>query len=79
MQRESQENPLLQAMDPSSAKRILSTLEDRSAGLESGQGLPAIEGYVVIRRIGAGGTGEVYEAVRSGSDRPLAVKLLTNL
>jgi len=78
MQRESQENPLLQAMDPSSAKRILSTLEDRSAGLESGQGLPAIEGYVVIRRIGAGGTGEVYEAVRSGSDRPLAVKLLTH-
>lgn len=38
--------------------------------------LPVIPGYQVIRRVGAGGQGMVYEAIHQASRRRVAIKLL---
>lgn len=39
-------------------------------------GLPAIDGYAIEKRLGRGAGGEVFRGVRLGSDRQLAIKLL---
>jgi serine/threonine protein kinase len=38
--------------------------------------LPRIDGYRVIERLGAGGGGEVFRAVRDGAERHVAIKLV---
>src|SRR5436190_21532474 len=74
-------------LDPAAAGRILRALEDtpaESATVEL-KGVadlppasPRVPGYTVLERVGEGGGGTVYRAVRDGggSDRVLAVKLL---
>jgi eukaryotic-like serine/threonine-protein kinase len=61
---------------PDAARRLLAALSDGSWQSDSEPGLPKIEGYVLVRRVGEGGGGEVYQAVRPGSDRLLAIKLI---
>lgn len=39
-------------------------------------GVAPIRGYVLVRRLGSGGGGDVFLAFREGSDRPLALKIL---
>lgn len=69
-----------EAMDLAAAGRALEALDEpepasQPPDAERGT-LPSIEGYVLDGRLGGGGGGEVYRAVRIGSDRPLAIKIL---
>jgi Flp pilus assembly protein CpaB len=38
--------------------------------------LPSVPGYTVVRELGCGGMGVVYEAVQAGLNRPAALKML---
>ena len=42
----------------------------------TGGGLPSIEGYDVVRRIGQGGMGMVFEGVQQATGRRVAIKIL---
>ena len=69
-----------EAMDLKAAGRVLEALDEpeppsQPRDAERGT-LPSIEGYVLDGRLGRGGGGEVYRAVRIGSDHPLAIKIL---
>ncbi|MDY7108053.1 MAG: serine/threonine-protein kinase, partial [Planctomycetota bacterium] len=69
-----------EAMDLDAAGRVLEALdvpEGATSRPDAGSAAtPSIEGYVLDGRLGGGGGGEVYRAVRIGSDRPLAIKIL---
>jgi serine/threonine protein kinase len=69
-----------EAMDLDAAGRALEALDEpevEAQPRDADRGtLPSIEGYVLDGRLGGGGGGEVYRAVRIGSDRPLAIKIL---
>lgn len=64
-------------LDTDSARRLLGALgaADRD-GLAAGdfEGV-ALPGYTLVRRLGAGASGEVFLALREGSDRPVSVKV----
>ncbi len=73
-------------LDVAAARRVLASLlahepSSTDAGPEAeadadAAALPRIPGYILIERLGAGGGGEVFRAVRDGSDSPVALKLL---
>jgi serine/threonine protein kinase len=66
------------ALDIKSAGRVMESLmrSDAEAQGDAAGPFPDIEGYVFDRRLGAGGGGEVYRAVKAGSDHILAIKVL---
>ncbi len=74
MSSQSPQPPRLSSAD--AAKRLLAALADSSWDSDVEPDLPRIEGYVLIRRLGEGGGGTVFQAVRSGSDRLLAIKVI---
>src|SRR5262249_443309 len=41
-----------------------------------GPGFPAIDGYQILRRLGGGGQGIVYEAIQKTTKRKVAIKVL---
>ncbi|MCI0589575.1 MAG: serine/threonine protein kinase [Planctomycetes bacterium] len=47
-----------------------------SAPVEPSPGLPAVEGYEILARLGSGATGVVFKARKAGSDRLVALKVL---
>lgn len=57
-------------------RRLLSALIRDDLDIAIEPDLPRISDYLLVRRLGAGGGGEVYYGVRKGSDQPLAIKLL---
>ncbi len=64
-------------LDTDSARRLLGALgaaerDGLAAGDFEGVALP---GYTLVRRLGAGASGEVFLALREGSDRPVSVKV----
>lgn len=64
-------------LDTDSARRLLGALGAAERdGLEAGDfdGV-ALPGYTLVRRLGAGASGEVFLALREGSDRPVSVKV----
>ena len=63
------------ALDFQSASRLLGSIF-RDDGTSQAQEFPKIDGYVVDRRLGRGGGGEVFHARRHGSNQSLALKLL---
>jgi len=69
-----------EAMDLDAAGRVLEALDDPGPEAPTDDAedrpFPSIEGYIFDCRLGGGGGGEVYRAVRIGSDRPLAIKIL---
>jgi serine/threonine protein kinase len=69
-----------EAMDLDAAGRVLEALDqpepESSTPDADNASVPSIEGYGLDGRLGGGGGGEVYRAVRIGSDRPLAIKIL---
>lgn len=63
--------------DLSAAQRIFLAIEWGGEALaEKDVDLPSFDGYVTLGRLGRGGGGDVFQVTRSGSDRPLALKLL---
>jgi hypothetical protein len=58
------------------ARRLMHALGDSEWESQGEPGLPRIRGYVLLRKLGEGGGGEVYQAVKTGADRLLALKLL---
>ncbi len=73
-----------EVMDLAAARRACEAVHEPGEGIahdapngdKTDESLPAIEGYTIDRRLGGGGGGEVYLAIRTGSARPLALKLL---
>ncbi len=64
--------------DFDAARRVWMRIESEPEGENGGEdGLPVIEGYTVLSRLGAGGGGEVFLGNREGSDRPVAIKVLS--
>lgn len=66
------------AFDAESASRVLAAIEsdDPEAGTSRAEGVPHIEGYVIDKHLGGGAGGEVYRAIRVGSDHIVAIKIL---
>lgn len=60
--------------DLDSAERLLDAIREWD-GADLPPDLPRIDGYRLTRRIGEGGGGEVFEAIREGSERTVAIKL----
>ncbi|HRQ72782.1 MAG TPA: serine/threonine-protein kinase [Phycisphaerales bacterium] len=50
---------------------------DAAAGVAAGGGLAAPPGYSIVERVGRGGGGTVYRALRAGSEIHLALKILS--
>jgi tRNA A-37 threonylcarbamoyl transferase component Bud32 len=69
--------PPITPPDVAAASRLLASLRSDGAESPGSAGLPRISGYTLSHRLGGGGGGAVYYAIRTGSDRPLALKLLT--
>ncbi len=63
------------AINLRTAAQALRAIEVESPEGEADASLPRVDGYLVARRLGAGGGGTVYLAVRAGSQRPLALKI----
>lgn len=62
---------------PSAILRRQDSTSPRPGGFTSDvRGFPAVEGYTLLRHIGAGGMGEVYEAVQLLTQRRLALKIM---
>jgi serine/threonine protein kinase len=66
---------LTDALDFGAAALVHAQIALHESVLKQDPSLPAIPGYVLVHRLGGGGAGTVYLAVREGSDRPLALKL----
>src|SRR5204863_1766975 len=58
------------------AARLLDFLEAPFEVTVQSRDLPRIPGYIIDGAIGGGSGGVVYRAVREGSDRPVALKIL---
>lgn len=61
------------------ARRALEAIDDVDSELESlaKSEFPSIKGYIIHDRLGGGGGGDVYRAIRKGSENPVALKLLS--
>lgn len=58
------------------AKRLFQELAEDDRPANAGSSLPPIKDYLLMRHLGGGGGGDVYLAVRRGSDRLVAIKWL---
>jgi serine/threonine-protein kinase len=57
-------------------RRIFAGLQTPGEELLGETGFPRVKDYVLIRKLGVGGGGEVFYAIREDSDQPCALKLL---
>ncbi len=64
------------AINLRTAAKALQAIDDDAEAGEQDESLPRIDGYLIERRVASGGGGTVYLAVRSGSQRHLALKIL---
>ncbi len=65
-------------LDPTPAPAIKAEPIDFDALLDSAARLPVIKGYTVLKRIGEGGQGVVYQAIQHAPRRKVAIKVLLN-
>ncbi len=67
-------------MDIEAADRVFSSILAPEPEIQSDDAaaFPEFEGYVFEKRLGEGGGGSVFGAVKTGSIRPLAVKVLNH-
>ena len=63
-------------LDPTEAARVLSVLQAPEAESFCGPDLPALPEYRIERKLGSGGSGDVFLARREGSDRLIALKMI---
>jgi predicted Ser/Thr protein kinase len=66
-----------EGVGPDAAARVIAALLENSDSDDAQPGLERIDGFILSRTLGEGGGGVVYLAFREGSDRPLALKVLS--
>lgn len=53
-------------------------IEVHSVGVVDGRGMPKLEGYEIIDKLGEGGMGMVWRAVQASTNREVAIKIMTS-
>lgn len=62
--------------DLDAGRRLFSAVFEQSVDAVCTSDQPQIDGYQLLQQLPSGGSGDVFYAVRHGSDRPCAVKIL---